>query len=129
MAAGILNDRRLLAAGLAAMLVLAFLATAASPAPAQRAGNGTTGCPAMKKMYTGGIRVKRVSCKEAKAVITTYIRRIVKNLQHDWSLTVHHLDCDLVTKYYWGDIHRCVGSGGREIDFWRGSKPPPPKRY
>jgi hypothetical protein len=129
MAAGILSDRRLLATGLATALVLACLLTVASPASARHAGDGTTGCAAMKRMYTGGIKVKHVSCKEAKAVITTYIRRIVKNLQHDWSLTVHHLNCELVTKYYWGDIHRCVGSGGREIDFWRGSKPPPPKRY
>ncbi|HET7418019.1 MAG TPA: hypothetical protein VFJ61_10385 [Solirubrobacterales bacterium] len=111
------------------MLVIACLALIASSGVARGAGDGATSCGAMKSMYTGGILVKHVSCKEAKSVITTYTRRIIKNLQHDWSLEVHGLNCDLVTKYYWGDIHRCVGSGGRKVEFWRGSKPPPPTRY
>lgn len=122
--AGFLSDRRLLAAGIAAMLALACLMAIATPTPARAAS-----CGAMPNVYTGGIRVKHVSCEEAKRVITTYIKRTVKNLQHDWTLEVHGLDCELVTKYYYGVIHRCAGSGGREINFWRGSKPPPPKRY
>lgn len=127
MAAGILSERRLFAA--IAVLALLCFAIASSPASARSTSKGARSCGAIPGKYTGGIRVKHVSCKEAKAVIATYTNRIIKNLQHDWSLTVHHLNCDLVTKYYYGDIHRCVGSGGREIDFWRGSKPPPPKRY
>lgn len=96
-----------------------------SSAAAQRGGGGSTSCGAIPDQYTGGIRVEHVSCKEAKRVIATYTRRIIENLQHDWSLEVHGLDCDLVTKYYYGDIHRCTGSGGREVRFWRGSEPPP----
>jgi hypothetical protein len=129
MVAGFLNVRGLSATGAAAIVATLCLVVLTSSAPAQRAaGDGSTACGAIPPMYTGGIRVKHVGCKEAKRVITTYTRRIVRNLQHDWSLEVHGLNCDLVTKYYYGDIHRCTGPGGREVRFWRGSKPPPPKR-
>ncbi|HXR59808.1 MAG TPA: hypothetical protein VN732_00605 [Solirubrobacterales bacterium] len=125
MVAGFLSARRLSAAGAAALVATLCLLALASSAPAQRADRGSTSCGAIPDPYTGGIRVKHVSCSEAKRVIATYTRRIIKNLQHDWSLEVHGLDCDLVTKYYYGDIHRCTGPGGREVRFWRGSEPPP----
>lgn len=99
--------------------LLAVLAAPAASAPAQQ--TGFKSCPAMKQMYTGGIRVRNVACPKAKQVIVRYTRAIVENLQHDWSVTVLGFHCDLTHKDYYGDSHRCTASGGRVIRFRRGT--------
>lgn len=104
-----------------AALVALLAALAAAPAlsaPAQSAGFES--CPDMKQRYTGEIRVRNVACQKAKRVIVRYTAAIIKDLQHDWSITVLGFNCDLTRKDYYGDSHRCT-SGDRVIRFRRGT--------
>lgn len=104
-----------MAALLSCLIVLA-LAPAQAPAKA-----GFRDCGDVPSQYTLGIETKGVSCAEAKRVIRIYTKRIIENLQHDWSVTVRGFHCDLGRKYYYGETHHCK-AGSRVIRFRRGTR-------
>lgn len=105
--------------GVTALLCcLAALALGPVRAPAQA---GFRDCGDIPSQYTLGIKTRGVSCREAKKVIRIYTKRIIKNLQHDWSLTVRGFHCDLGHKYYYGETHHC-NAGSRVIRFRRGTR-------
>lgn len=97
-------------------LVAIFAALSASPAQAK-----FHACPDNPRMHMNEIRAQGVDCDQAQRVALRYTQEIIKNLQHDWSLTVLGFRCDLTRKDYYGDSHRCAASGGRVILFRRGT--------
>jgi hypothetical protein len=108
---------------LALIAALACAAALAAPAGAKPTAQlpNSHACKDMKWAYVNGIRVRGVSCEKANRVIVRYIRLLNKSLQHDWEITVLGFTCGLTGKDYYGDSHRCAGSGGSGIVFRRGT--------
>jgi hypothetical protein len=118
MQVGVSTNHRFLKLGGLLALLCACAAIAAPQAPAKA---GFRDCGDVPSQYTLGIETKGVSCGEAKQVIRIYTKRIIENLQHDWSLTVRGFHCDLDRKYYYGETHHC-SVGSRVIRFRRGTR-------
>jgi hypothetical protein len=104
---------------LAGLLALVALALAAAPAAAAKPHGGFESCGDIAQLFTHDIQVRQVGCGLAKRVVGRYDRTLVKDLQHNWSLTILGFDCDLVRKHYYGEAYRCA-SGDRLIRFRRG---------
>lgn len=105
---------------LAALACTAVLAAPAAAEPTEKLPNSRP-CKDMKWAYVNGIRVRGVSCPQAKRVIVRYVRKLNRGLQHGWEYTVLGFTCDLTGKDYYGDSHKCTGSGGRAFVFRRGT--------
>jgi hypothetical protein len=118
MQAGTSTNHWFLKLGALAALLCACATVAAPQAPAQ---GGFRDCGDIPSQYTLGIEAKEVGCEEAEQVIRIYTKRIIENLQHDWSLTVRGFHCDLGRKYYYGETHHCK-AGSRVIRFRRGTR-------
>jgi hypothetical protein len=105
---------------LAALASTAVLAAPTAAEPTEQLPNSRP-CKEMKWAYVNGIRVRGVSCPQAKRVIVRYTRLMNERLQHDWEITVLGFTCDLTGKDYYGDSHKCTASGGRGIVYRRGT--------